>query len=571
MYRTPIENAGRGGVASFSCLSMLDAALNVATAVRKLDASATSAARRRQNWAGNHTFRATKFHAPQTIERLQAIVRRADRIRAIGSCHSFSGCADCEDGELVTLDALPPVLELDESARTVTTSAGMRLAALAEFLEGRGWALHAMPSLPHLSVAGAVATATHGSGDTCGNLASAVVAMQIVDGEGSLECCTSGGLAALQRPQESDPMLQTVVLGGAGIIVQLTLRVERSYRVRQDVYLHLAWEPHLNEEDYLREVLGAAYSVSLFTDWSESGVQQVWLKHRLPPSLTDPPAGVDPLRQLPAPPPTLHGALLSAKATHMISGVDAASCTLQGEPAGPWSERLCHFRAEASPSAQGNELQSEYFVPRECGVAALRAMREAWNTAEWVAGLNGPAYKVLPPLLQVSEIRTVAADELWLSPCYRRPSLALHFTWVHDLVKVSAALRVVEAALAPFAARPHWGKLFLIGAPQLATLYPKLADYRKLLARLDPAAKFRNAFLDAHVFGGPTGVAALQLPPEEDAAPCPFQGHAMRGRSPRPYDLLGGVGHVRGRMDEATDEADASAPHEKGGTGARTL
>jgi xylitol oxidase len=148
---------------------------------------------------------------------------------------------------------------------------------------------------------------------------------------------------------------------------------------------------------------------------------------------------------------------------------------------GPWYARLPHFRLEFTPSS-GDELQSEFLVPRDAGVAALLA----------VAGLR----ELLTPVLQTCEIRSVAADELWMSPSYQRDSVALHFTWVKDEVALAPVLAALEEALAPLAARPHWGKLFV--ADDVRALYPRWVDFVALLARYDPAGKFRNDFLDRY-------------------------------------------------------------------------
>jgi alditol oxidase len=143
-----------------------------------------------------------------------------------------------------------------------------------------------------------------------------------------------------------------------------------------------------------------------------------------------------------------------------------------------------------TPSS-GAELQSEYFVPREHAVAALGA----------IAGLSA----VIAPQLQIAEVRTIAADTLWMSPCYGQDCVAFHFTWLPNWPAVSQILPLIEERLAPFAARPHWGKLFTLDPTRVRSLYPQLADFQDLLRASDPRGKFRNTFVDTYIFGQPAG------------------------------------------------------------------
>lgn len=412
------------------------------------------------NWARNVRYACDAFHAPKCIGDLQRLVKESTSVRAVGSRHSFSDCADT-GGDLITLSSLPSEVKIDSSVRTVTVSSATTYATLAAALEQDGWALHAMASLPHLSVAGAVATATHGSGIGSANLTSAVEAVEYVAADGELRTARAG-----------DRAMQAVVLASLGIMTKVTLRVQPSFLIRQDVYTGMGWAAL---EAHFESLMAEAYSVSVFTDWAPSGgAQQVWVKRRVSPRLA-------PL--LPPPLRSLHGAALAVAAVHPVPGFDAAACTAQGGAPGPWCERLGHFRADAPPSGHGDELQSEYFVARECALAAVRAVRAL--------------HPLLAPVLRVSEIRTVAADELWLSPCFQRDSVALHFTWTHEQRKLTErVLPALEEALAPFGARPHWGKLFGLTAPEIGALYPRLVDYRALALELDPHGKFANPFVE---------------------------------------------------------------------------
>lgn len=412
-------------------------------------------------WAGNLTYAATRVHEPRTVEEVQEVVAGARRVRALGTRHCFNDLADTPH-DLVRLDGLDPDVHLDTTARTVTVAAGTRYGALARVLHPQGWALHDLASLPHISVAGAVATATHGSGDRSPNLAAAVAALDVVTADGTVRHLARG---------DADFPGAVVALGALGVVVRVTLDVEPTYDVAQEVHTDLPWDAVL---EHLDDVTGSADSVSLFTDWVGPTVRQVWRKTRLAPGAAYEPRA-DLLGARPAPGPL-----------HPLPGIDPVSCTQQLGVPGPWHERLPHFRLEFTPS-NGDELQSEYLVPRAHAVAAIEALRAL-----------GP---VVAPLLQVAEVRTVAGDDLWLSSAQGGDRVGLHFTWLPRQAEVEAVLPRIEAALAPFGARPHWGKLFAEVRPggDPRDLYPHLDDFRALVARQDPEGKFGNAYLTRHV------------------------------------------------------------------------
>ena len=411
------------------------------------------------NWAGNHPYRSTRLHRPSSVEELRTIVGRAPKIRALGSRHSFNDIAD--SAELVTLEGMDQGIVIDRSARTVTVGAGVRYGDLARALERAGLALHNLASLPHISIGGAVATATHGSGDANGNLATAVVALEMV---------TSDGDVVNVSRHDDDFAGMVVGLGALGVVTRLTLEVQPSYLVRQEVFEHLAWEALVGQFD---AVMASADSVSVFLDYGDD-VGQVWLKTRVPPG--DPP----PRRE------HLLGAPAALRTLHPVPTLSTENLTEQLGVPGSWVDRLPHFRLDAVP-ASGAELQSEWMVPRRWAVEALRAVREL-----------APAFR---PHLMVSEIRTVAADDLWLSSAYGTDVVCLHFSWTPALDAVIGVLPAMEAALAPFAARPHWGKLFAATAQALEPRFPRLSDFRRLAERLDRRGAFRNACLERHVFG----------------------------------------------------------------------
>ena len=406
-----------------------------------------------RNWAGNIAYSAARIHAPRTLAELQEIVRRTVRIRALGSRHSFNRLADT-DAELVSMHRLDRVLAIDTAARTVTVEGGIGYGALAPALEAAGFALHNLASLPHISVAGAAATATHGSGIGNGNLATAVTALTLVT--------ASGDLLALRR---GDAQFDGAVvnLGALGIVAELTLALEPSFAVRQWVQTDL---PFAALADNFDAVMGAAYSVSAFTAWRGDTIGQLWLKARA---------------DAPQPTAALFGARLATRALHPIPELDPAPATEQLGVPGPWNLRLPHFRMEFTPSA-GAELQSEYFVARADAPAALRALKAI---ADRIA-----------PLLLISEIRTIAADTLWLSPASGEDCVAFHFTLKPDWPAVQKLLPEVEWALRPFNARPHWGKLFTMTPADVQAGYRRLSDFRALRRQLDPAGKFGNDFVD---------------------------------------------------------------------------
>ncbi|TFC71289.1 FAD-binding protein [Cryobacterium sp. TMS1-20-1] len=409
-----------------------------------------------RNWAGNYRYVAPIVH-PTSVEQMQQIVAAATRVRALGSRHSFNAIADSA-GTLVALDGFDDSIRIDPVALSVEVSGGTTYGTLAVELQRQGYALHNLASLPHISVAGAIATGTHGSGDQNGSLATAVSALEIVTASGEL-----------LRVDRSTPDFAGMVvgLGALGIVTRVTLDIQPSFDVRQFVYENLPWSDVLHDFD---AVMGSAYSVSLFTDWQGETVQQAWVKSRG----TDFAGG-----------PEFFGGTAATEGRHPLPGISAINCTEQLGVAGPWSERLAHFRLAFTPS-DGDELQSEYHVPREYAVAAIEAMRALSSR--------------IAPLLLVSEIRSIAADDLWLSPSFERAGVALHFTWKPDQAAVEALLPALEAALAPFVVRPHWGKLFQADVATLATAYPWLGHFRALADRLDPAGKFRNAFLEHTVF-----------------------------------------------------------------------
>ncbi|GIE81471.1 putative xylitol oxidase [Actinoplanes philippinensis] len=403
------------------------------------------------NWAGNIGFEARRLVRPRSLDELREVVTGAGRARVLGSGHSFNRLADT-DGDLISLAELPRTVEIAADRATVRVDGGIRYGELATRLAAEGLALHNMASLPHISVAGAVATGTHGSGVRNGNLATAVAGLEILRADGSV--------TTLDR-SDADLAGAVVGLGALGVVTALTLDVVPAFELRQYVYEDL---PEASLHEHLDEILSAGYSVSLFTRWSSAGIDQVWLKRAEPVS----------------------GDFFSARPAdgprHPVPGMPAVNCTEQGGTPGPWHARLPHFRMEFTPSS-GEELQSEWHLPRSAALSAITA----------VSGLR----ERVAAVLQVCEVRTIAADDLWLSPHHERDSLALHFTWIADTEAVLPVVADLEKALAPLGARPHWGKVFTTSPADLRAAYPRFDDFAALVARFDPQGTFRNPWLDA--------------------------------------------------------------------------
>lgn len=414
------------------------------------------------NWAGNVRYSTTGLDLPTSLEEVQQLVRRYNRLKVLGTRHCFNRIADSRD-RFVALSRMNKVVALDPSARQVTVEGGMTYGQLCPYLHDKGFALHNLASLPHISVAGSCATATHGSGVTNGNLATAVIALEFVTADGSVTTVSKTDTAKLQAA--------VVSLGALGVVTKVTLAIQPTFQMRQYVYERL---PMSQLTDHFQEIMSAGYSVSLFTDWQSDAVNEVWVK-----SVTDGPAEDKGLERF--------GATRATRNLHPIAALSAENCTEQMGVPGPWHERLPHFRMGFTPSS-GKELQAEYFVPQPNGIDAILAiarMREQ-----------------IGPHLFISEIRAVAADNLWMSPCYNQACIAIHFTWKQDWPAVSKLLPVIEKELAPFNARPHWGKLFTLSSAALEARYERFPDFKKVIAEWDPQGKFGNEFLRRYVLPG---------------------------------------------------------------------
>lgn len=417
---------------------------------------------RLKNWAGNIEYSTDKVSYPKSIAEVQSKIKSLDKLKTLGTRHCFNRIAD-DKHHLLSTKNLKKIIKLDADKLTVTVEGGIKYGELAPYLHQKGFALHNLASLPHISVAGSVTTATHGSGMKNGNLSTAVRALELITADGSV--------VQLSRESDEDKFLAAVVgLGAFGVITKVTLAVQPTFDVQQRVYTGL---PMSELKGHFEEIMSGGYSVSLFTDWATEAVNEVWVKSRVE-------AGKEnKLEQ------EFFGAKAATKNLHPIAELSAENCTEQMGAPGPWFERLPHFKMGFTPSA-GKELQSEFFVPRLNAVEAIEAIQKMG--------------KQITPHLLISEIRAIDADEFWMSPCRNQASVAIHFTWKQDWPSVSKLLPKIEKELSHFHVRPHWGKLFTLSPEVLMSRYEKAEQFKKMVTEFDPKGKFRNEFLNKNIF-----------------------------------------------------------------------
>jgi xylitol oxidase len=414
------------------------------------------------NWAGNLTYSTGNVHYPKSVGEVQELVKKLNNCTALGSRHSFNKIADSTENQ-ISLQNLNNIVSLDKTSHTVSVEGGMRYGELAPYLHKNGYALNNLASLPHITVAGACATATHGSGVKNGNLSTAVSAIEFVN--------ASGDIVVLSKEKNGEQFYGAVVsLGAIGIVTKVTLDLQPTFNMRQVVYRNMPMEDLKNN---FNSIMSDGYSVSLFTDWKNKNINEVWIKSRVEPNETA------------AAPSLLYGASIATQNMHPVETQSAENVTDQMGVPGPWYERMPHFKMGFRPST-GKELQAEYFVPMEHGYEALMAVEEL--------------HEKITPNLFISEIRTIKADNLWMSPCYKKDCVSIHTTWKQEPDIVKELLPLVEKQLEPFNPRPHWAKLFDMSPAVLQSRIEKLADFRQLVNQYDPNGKFRNEFLNTNIF-----------------------------------------------------------------------
>ncbi len=402
-----------------------------------------------QNWSKNVDFNDRALLQPESLAELQELVRSNAKLRARGTAHCFNEIANTSS-YAINLAKMPKTIEVNPVSKSVTVAAGLKYGELAPELHKQGWALNNLASLPHISIAGSIATGTHGSGIKNQNLANQVLSLDLVTAEGEL-----------RHIDRTNPAFNALVvgLGLGGIVYQYELKIEPTFEIRQVIYPEIPFDVLQRNFD---QIMGTAYSVSYFTDWGTAQVGNLWCK----------------FRESEAIPESVGGSAKADKKFHPIPSVDPVACTDQLGESGDWHQRLSHFKLEFTPSV-GEEIQTEFFVDRKDAAAAIEAVSKLGEE--------------ITPLLWITELRTIAADDLWLSGAYQRDTLAIHFTWKKDLA-IYPVLEKVEAALRPFNYRPHWGKVFTADGKYLSSAYPKMSEFKALVEALDPASKFENTF-----------------------------------------------------------------------------
>jgi xylitol oxidase len=438
------------------------AAVMSGIALSRLISCKTQTHEPRTNWAGNLTYSTDDLYTPETVAEMQQTVKKCSKLRGLGSKHSFNKIADSTKAQVST-SKLNKIISLNKENHTVTVEAGIKYGELCTYLDTNGYALHNLASLPHISIAGACSTATHGSGIKNGSLATAVSAIEFVN--------AAGDIVSLSRVKDEAEFSGAVVaLGAIGIVTKMTLDLLPTFKMKQVVYLNM---PMSELEKNFETIMSGGYSVSLFTDWKNKNINQVWIKSKVADDDTGEIAA------------EFHGAKPATKNMHPLEDLSAENCTEQMGVAGPWYERMPHFKMGFTPSS-GKELQSEYFIPFENAYEGMMAIEK----------LND---KVSPHLF-ISEIRAIAADDLWMSPFDKKTCVAFHFTWKQEWDEVQKLLPRVEDALASFSPRPHWGKLFTLKPDILQSRIERLNDFKSLLEKHDPSGKFRNEFIDVNLF-----------------------------------------------------------------------
>ena len=413
------------------------------------------------NWSRNQQFKAARVHEPNNLDELRRIVASSDQVKAIGSRHSFTTIADTS-GDHISLGNFDEIIEIDRQRQTARVGAGIPYGRFCAELHRAGYAVHNMASLPQITLGGACATATHGSGDQNGILATAITALTMVTADGSV--------VELDRDTTPNDFRAVVVgLGGFGVIVDLTVELRPSYTVQQYIYENV---PLVQLWDHFDEIMSSGYSVSLFASWQEDEIEQLWIKQIATPGQQPPVAS------------TRFGARLASVTRHPSPGKPEGDCTDQLGTPGPWHERLPHFRMEAI-GPHGDDLQTEYFVDRKQAVHALRALVQQ--------------RELIAPIIKTSEIRSMAGDDIWMSMAYGRDTVGIHFSWNADLDAVMERLPELEQVLAPYDPRPHWGKLSTIPPETVASRYPMFGQFRSVMRRYDPDGTFQNQFLSDYV------------------------------------------------------------------------
>lgn len=411
------------------------------------------------NWSGTVQYESSSLHFPRSSEALARIIKENDRVKVLGTGHAFSRIADTT-GAHISLDEMKAIFPIDHEHQTVSFEAGVTFKELAEYLERQGYAIANYASLPHISIAGAIATATHGSGEKNGSLATLVREFELVDGRGEVH--------HISKDKTPDLFAASVVsLGVLGVVTRITLDILPRFTIRQDVYKNVDAQTVLDSFD---EVQDMGYSVSLFTKWQNpKSLEKLWIK-----SIVE-----DPAREFPQ---MLFGGTWSNENLHPCSGESAERCTPQCGVSHSANYSLPHFLGEETPSS-GNEIQTEFFVPRSKTQEAMQALLN-----------NGHIFT--DDIIHVSEVRTIAPDNHWMSPFYEQESVGIHFTWKNEPEKLASVIsqvqKILQDAIGDTPLRAHWAKVHNLS--DIRSSLPRFDDFRGLIRVYDPQGKFRNGY-----------------------------------------------------------------------------
>ncbi len=412
-----------------------------------------------KNWARNLEFSAGEFLEINSISQLQEVINNSDKVKVLGTGHSFSPIADTS-GSLISIKKLDPEIHIDSKMQTVSVSAGTSYAQLARYLEANGWALENLASLGEITVAGAIMTGTHGSGSSNTVLSNAVVEIEMI--------LASGEKLLLNQQNLEEFNGFIVSFGALAVFTRLKLKIVKSFSIKQIVYENITSK---SVSEYFDEIFDNAYSVSYFNSWAKNSTGQIWMKF-----LSD--------KDTSTLPKNAFGGNLAVANQHPVKVNDPSTCTEQMGAPGKWLYRLPHFKLDSSP-ASGDEVQTEYLVDRK-------------YVKEYIEELSLIGDEIADKVY-ATEIRTIKADNLWLSGAYERPTVGFHFTWKKS-ADIETFLPKIEQILGQNGGRPHWGKLFSTNKNQLITRYPKFSNFQQLLKKYDPDGKFRNQFIDRYFY-----------------------------------------------------------------------
>lgn len=418
-----------------------------------------------RNWSGNQICYPEQRLAPASVTELQTHLRETrGRVRLVGAGHSFSPLATT-DHTMISLDRLNGILHSDDTALQATIGAGTRLGRIGARLAEQNQALINMPDIDHQTLAGCVATATHGTGADLGCLSDNIRAMTLVTANGEKLSCSTGHNTDLLRAAQ-------VSLGALGAVTDITLQNTRPYRLKRvtdwlSIDEILAQADTLAEQHRNFEFYYVPFSGMGFTD-----TQDITEEPRSSTESLDQNDGARDLKQ----------------ARDLLSW----SPTLRRLILGSYM-RILQKEVRVSPSWQSyaserrvrfNEM--EYHLPREDWLAAFREIRQ---TVE----------RDFPECFFPFEVRFVKGDDIWLSPFYQRDcvSIAVHRFHEEDYQPMFTAL---EPIFRKYGGRPHWGKLSNLSADEARALYPRWDDFLALRRELDPDNRFLNPYL-ARLFG----------------------------------------------------------------------